>query len=409
MAPKDKKGGGPTGGKGAEGPKQTIPKPSAPPTPVTVAPRAPSAPSGGGRGGGGASGGGGKGGKGAGGTSFTFNPTGRPPVSVAPGTDVPPTLQPDGYFGTTPPTGAGPTGPTGNGPTGTGDGEDSGFVEPFDPYAAMFAAQQAQEQQNVIAIVTALFKEYGLESLTPKIIEYVKAGYGADAIGVLLRDTPEYKARFPAMATLMQKKRAISEAEYIAYERQAAQLEKQYGLPTGMVMGNVTKLLENEVSATELNDRIMLASSASIQAPEDLKQTLQQYYNIGTGGLAAYFLDPTVAAPLLEKQFVSAQIGTEAVRQGVGLDVYGAQNLQSLGITQETARQGFQTVARDIGLTAGRGDVVTQGELIGGTFGDQQQQASIERARNARMGRFAAGGEFVGTERGVRGLASSAT
>jgi len=279
----------------------------------------------------------------------------------------------------------------------------------FDPYAAMYAAQQAQEQQNVIAIVTALFKEYGLESLTPKIIEYVKAGYGADAIGVLLRDTPEYKARFPAMASLMAKKRAISEAEYIAYERTAAQLEKQYGLPSGMVMGNVTRLLENEVSATELNDRIILASSASVQAPEEFKRTLQQYYNIGTGGLAAYFLDPAVAAPLLEKQFVSAQIGTEAVRQGVGLDVYGAQNLQSLGITQETARQGFQTVARDIGLTAGRGDVVTQGELIGGTFGDQQQQTAIERARQARLGRFGAGGEFMTEQRGVTGLASAAT
>lgn len=289
-------------------------------------------------------------------------------------------------------------------------GGDGGVVgEPFDPYMAMYDAQQAQEQQNVIAIVTALFKEYGLESLTPKIIDYVKAGYSADAIGVLLRDTPEYKARFPAMATLQQKKRAISEGEYIAYERQAAQLEKQYGLPNGMVMGNVTKLLENEVSATELNDRIVMASSAAVTAPEDFKQTLQQYYNIGTGGLAAYFLDPTVAAPLLQKQVQVAQIGTEAVRQGIGLDVYGAQNLQNLGITQDVARQGFQNVARDIGLTAGRGDVVTQGELISGTFGDQQQQTAIERARAARTGRFAGGGEFIGSERGLKGLASSAT
>lgn len=329
-------------------------------------------------------------GRGPGGRTVTTGRPVGPPRPPSPPVGGPPIV------GTIPPV-----------PTDTGREEAPEPV--FDPYAAMYAAQQAQEEQNVIAIVTALFKEYGLESLTPKIIEYVKAGYGADAIGVLLRDTPEYKARFPAMASLMAKKRAISEAEYIAYERTAAQLEKQYGLPSGMVMGNVTRLLENEVSATELNDRIILASSASVQAPEEFKRTLQQYYNIGTGGLAAYFLDPAVAAPLLEKQFVSAQIGTEAVRQGVGLDVYGAQNLQSLGITQETARQGFQTVARDIGLTAGRGDVVTQGELIGGTFGDQQQQTAIERARQARLGRFGAGGEFMTEQRGVTGLASAAT
>jgi hypothetical protein len=207
----------------------------------------------------------------------------------------------------------------------------------------------------------------------------------------------------------MQKKRAISEAEYIAYERTAAQLEKQYGLPLGMVQGNVTRLLENEVSATELNDRIVMASSAAVTAPEDFKQTLQQYYNIGTGGLAAYFLDPAVAAPLLQKQVDVARIGTEAVRQGIGLDVYGAQNLQSLGITQEGAKQGFQTVARDISLTSGRGDVVSQQELISGTFGDQAQQTNIERARAARQGRFAGDGGFIGNESGVRGLASAAT
>jgi len=167
--------------------------------------------------------------------------------------------------------------------------------------------------------------------------------------------------------------------------------------------------LENEVSATELNDRIVMASSAAVTAPEDFKQTLQQYYNIGTGGLAAYFLDPAVAAPLLQKQVDVARIGTEAVRQGIGLDVYGAQNLQSLGITQEGARQGFQTVARDISLTSGRGDVVSQQELISGTFGNEAQQASIERARAARQGRFAGDGGFISNEGGVRGLASAAT
>lgn len=402
MAEKTKKGGGPSGGPGAEGPKQTIPKPSAPPTPVTVAPKAPSVPSGGG-------GGGGRGGGGGGGTRppvFEFNPRppGSPPIKFPP--DGPPDI-PGIDMG--PGTGGAGAGDIPKIPRLPGDEDQEAPAPEFNPYAAMYAAQEAQDQQNVITIVSALFKEYGLESLTPKIIEYVKAGYNAEAIGVLLRDTPEYKARFPAMAALQQKKRAISEAEYIAYERQAAQLEKQFGLPTGMVMGNVTKLLENDVSATELNDRIVLASAAAVQAPDDLKRTLQQYYNVGTGGLAGYFLDPALAAPLLEKQFRSAQIGTEAVRQGIALDVYGASNLESLGITQEGARQGFQTVSRDIGLTAGRGDVVTQQQLISGTFGDQQQQQEIERARAARTGRFAGGGEFIGSERGLKGLASSAT
>lgn len=385
---------------GAVAPPSVPSSPRTPAAPRPSAPRAPTPPRGGG-GGGGGRGGGGKP------PVFTFNPRppGSPPIKLPPdgppdipGVDMGPRVPPGGppIIGEIPPV-----------PTDT-DREE--MPEPvFDPYAAVYAAEQAQEQQNVIAVVTALFKEYGLESLTPKIIEYVKAGYNSEAIGVLLRDTPEYKARFPAMATLMQKKRAISEAQYIAYERQAAQLEKQYGLPSGMVQGNVTRLLENEVSATELNDRIIMASSAAVSAPEDLKQTLQRYYNVGTGGLAGYFLDPAIAAPILEKQFQTAQIGTEAVRQGIEVDVYGAQNLQDLGITQEAARQGFQAVAGARGLTAGRGDVVSQQQLISGTFGNEQQQQEIERVRAARRGRFAGGGEFMAERGGVTGLASATT
>src|SRR5205085_5571275 len=40
------------------------------------------------------------------------------------------------------------------------------------------------------------FKRFGLESLAGKIFEYVKQGFGADVIALLLQDTPEYKQRF---------------------------------------------------------------------------------------------------------------------------------------------------------------------------------------------------------------------
>ena len=275
---------------------------------------------------------------------------------------------------------------------------------------AIIAAQEALRQKNAIATMEAALQSFGLTSLYNTVVDFIKNGYDAEAVTVLIRTTPEYKQRFPAMEALAQKGRAISESEYIAYEQQASGLERRYGLPDGMLMNNVTKLLTNEVSATELNDRVLLASSAAIQAPTDVKDMFKNYYGVDSGGMTAYFLDPDVATPLLEKQYASSILGTEAARQGVGIDVYGAENLQSLGITQEQARQGFGTVAASKGLSEGRGDTVTQQQLIAGTLGqDQKAQQDIQRAVGGRLGRFQGGGEFLSQSGQNVGLGTAAT
>jgi hypothetical protein len=267
-----------------------------------------------------------------------------------------------------------------------------------------------REQRQIIENVQAVFSQYGLSSLNGLIAQYARQDMSAAAIEIALRQTQQYKARFPAMEALAAKGRAISEAEYIAYERTASSLERQYGLPSDMLMNNVTDLITNEVSASELNDRVVLASSAAIQAPEDFRQTMTDFYGIDSGGLTAYFLDPDVATPLLEKQYATSLIGTEARRQGVGVDVYGAENLQELGISQEQARVGFGQVARSQPLTEGRGDTVTQQQLIGGTFGATQAETrAVERARAGRVGRFQQGGQLTSSREGVTGAGTTAT
>ena len=136
--------------------------------------------------------------------------------------------------------------------------------------AAVRAAQEAQRQQNAIATIRGVLEQYGLNSLYNRIVGFIQDGYDENAIMILIRTTPEYKQRFPAMEALAAKGRAISEAQYISYEQTASNLERRYGLPQGMLMSNVTNLLTNEVSAAELNDRVLLASAASIQAPQEI-------------------------------------------------------------------------------------------------------------------------------------------
>ena len=295
-------------------------------------------------------------------------------------------------------------------PTDTTE-DTSGGMTDYERYLVAAAANaESARQRNATEVMRSLMEQYGLMSLYSKVVGYIQDGYDPDAISVLIRTTPEYKTRFPAMDALAAKGRTISEASYIEYESSAATLERRYGLPDGMLMSNVTKLLTNEVSPSELNDRVLLASAASIQAPQEIKDMFKNYYNIDAGGLTAYFLDPDVATPLLEKQNASAIIGAEAAKQGIGIDVNSAENLQNIGITQNQAREGFGTVAGAKGLSSGAGDVVSQQDLISATLGnDAEAMKNVKRAAGGRLGRFQGGGEFLQTQQGAAGLGSAAT
>jgi hypothetical protein len=291
-------------------------------------------------------------------------------------------------------------------PAPSGPSAEDLYWEQQRAYAA--AAKKAQEDM-VIGIVQGLFESYGLSSLYPKIVDYARKGYNGDAIAVMLRNEPEYKARFPAMEALNKKGRSISEADYIGYEKTAAALEQRYGLAEGMIGGAVTDLLTNEVSVSELNDRIVLASADSLNAPEDLKKQLRDYYGLDPEtALRSYYLDPDKALPLLEKQSATARIGVWATRQGVpGIAKDLAGELQEQGVTEQQAEQGFGIVKGQQGFTSGRGEITDTTGLTRGTFGNETEAQKTERIAKSRAGRFAGGGGFQSGSGGVSGLGSS--
>lgn len=276
--------------------------------------------------------------------------------------------------------------------------------------AAAEAAARTAAQDATAAQVQNLFESFGLGSMYGKILEYARRGYGADTILLHLRQTPEYKTRFPAMEALNKQGRAMTEAQYVDYEKQAAGIEQRYGFPKGMIMGSVTELLVGNVSAAELNDRAQIAVADSLQAPDDLKKTLSDYYGLDPEtALRAYYLDPNKALPLLEKQSAAARIGTWANRQGVsGVDRALAEDLQGIGVTEAEAEQGFGRVAYQAGLGAGKGDVADQTTRIDANLrGDAAASAAVERAALARRGRFEGGGQFAESKQGIAGLGSA--
>ena len=45
--------------------------------------------------------------------------------------------------------------------------------------------------RNAFTAIQALFSSFGLDTLGPKITEFLKNGYSPDTISILLQDTPE--------------------------------------------------------------------------------------------------------------------------------------------------------------------------------------------------------------------------
>jgi hypothetical protein len=174
-----------------------------------------------------------------------------------------------------------------------------------------------------------------------------------------------------------------------------------------MLMNNVTDMLTKHISASEMNDRVILASAASTTAPDELKRAMKDYYGVDQGGLAAYYLDPDLAMPLLEKQYATAQIGGASYQQGISTDLNTAAQLQEMGVSEDQARQGFGTVKESMGLTVGKGDVSSQSDLTLGTFGKADAAQNVQRAAKSRVGRFTGGGGYANDRSGVGGLGAS--
>jgi hypothetical protein len=267
-----------------------------------------------------------------------------------------------------------------------------------------------QAQQDAFALLNAQFQAYGLGTLAPVIMDYVRQGYSGDTISMLLRQTPEYQARFPAMASLAARGQAMNEVDYVNYEINARQQEAQYGLPTGMLSDpqNIARMLENNVSASDLNQRVALNAAAGMDAPPELKQTLQDYYGLdSTAALTAYYLDPEHSLDYLNQQMATAKIGAAARRQSLSLGVTDAQTLAAQGVTDAQANQAFGTVAALRGLEGGTGETVSQGTLVKAAFGDAAAQDQVTRVQKGRTAQFAQGGGASAAQQGITGLGST--
>lgn len=177
-------------------------------------------------------------------------------------------------------------------------------------YQEIKSADEFAKKQKAADAMTAVFKQYGLESLATFINTEIMADVAPEALLIKLYDQPEYQARFPGMKALQKANRTISEAEYIKIENSYKETLRFFDLPAGFMDDRATfgKMIGAEVSPKELQDRAQVAQDFARTTDPATRKALTEYYGVGEGGITAYVLDADKALPLIQKQAKAASL-----------------------------------------------------------------------------------------------------
>jgi len=217
--------------------------------------------------------------------------------------------------------------------------------------ASVAAADALSKRQSAFDLLREQFAQYGLEALVDPLKSLIQENVSPSEFAVRLRQTEPYKKRFAANAARIGKGlRALSEAEYLSLEDGYQSIMRNYGLPASYyAKGDLgrqegfEKLISGDVSAAELEDRIITAQNRVINAPPQVKEALQRFYpDINNSDILAYTLDPEKGLADIKRKVTAAEIGGAALGAGLATDVTRAEELAKFGVTAERARQGYQ-------------------------------------------------------------------
>lgn len=247
---------------------------------------------------------------------------------------------------------------TATGPTGTVANT------PVDPISGLPTAQR-----NAYTSLQDLLTQYGLGTLAPQVLNFIKQGYtDQTSLTYLLSQTPEYKARFSGNDIRIKNGLApLSAADYLATERSYRDVMRSSGLPSNFYSStsDFTNLIANDISPTELQSRAQDAFNFVQNGVDpNVKAAFQQYYGVGDDHLAAYFLDPKQSEAILTQQVASSQIGGALKTAGVNVDAAHAQFYANQGTTYAQAQSG----AQQAGLI--KTDVENAGQRFNTPFSD---------------------------------------
>jgi hypothetical protein len=243
------------------------------------------------------------------------------------------------------------------GSTGAGAGTGAGGGAGSSASGSLTGTGTSVEQaarKSAYDILLEEFNRYGLGSLVEPLKGLITDNVSPSEFGLRLQQTDAYKKRFSANADRIAKGlTALKPAEYLALEDSYQNIMRNYGLPESYyskdslgTQAGFNQLISNDVSATELEDRVMTAQNRVVNANPEVYKALKAFYpDITNGDILAYTLDPTKALDAIKRKVTAAEIGGAALAAGLTTEAATAENLARYGITKQQAQQGYENVA----------------------------------------------------------------
>lgn len=148
-----------------------------------------------------------------------------------------------------------------------------------------------------IALKDALVSYLGDDgaALADWMVSQWQAGVPQAQIAREIREQPAYKARFPAMEYFSSQRMGVSEADYIASEREYRDAVSGLGPAYSQYFSTefIGDLMMGGVNTTEAAQRVARAQEYIYStAPRSVVDALKKQYGMTDGDLVAYILDP---------------------------------------------------------------------------------------------------------------------
>lgn len=204
------------------------------------------------------------------------------------------------------------------------------------------------------AALLAAMSAYGIEGLAATLLK-IRTDYPditSDDLLSLLRFDTRYNAgylkRFAGNAKLTAAgKPTLDEKTYFANEAAYAKIFKAYGVDRFANRDQYATLIGNELAPTEVSTRVGMAYDRVLNADSNVSLALRKYASsLTTGDLVAAMLDPVNQLPELERKITSAEIGGQALNQGLQLsDQSRITELVNAKVDREAAMVGYKNIA----------------------------------------------------------------
>jgi hypothetical protein len=287
------------------------------------------------------------------------------------------------------------------------------------------------ETRDAFSVLTALFSQYNLASLSSTLQKLMEQGFTAEEASTKLkydsgfingtsgeRWNDAYTTRFAGnKARLSKGLNALSEAEYIYNENAYAETLKSYNLSNLLSLDRYTnekkfaEYIANDLSPKEFKDRIDLAATRVINMDPAIQKNFQEYYpEVSKSDLISYFLAPDETLPLLQTKVTSAEIGAAANQQGLSLGGARAAEFAKLGETYAQAQRDYSTIAEVLPTTQKLSNIYNEENInydqttAENEYIKQDAAAKLKRNRLASKERAMFGGSNnISLDRSIQG------